>query len=151
MSARHSDTIYKLATDGSVVWRLGGVQSDFVADFEFMGQHDARIQAHNKTHTLLSMYDNASRVGMGNLNYTGSYSRGVLISLEIDTTPMKATLLREYPHPDGPGSYNDARGNMQLLPNSNVLLNWVKGLHFSEHSADGDLVLEVRVKQGSVL
>ena len=39
LSARHADTIYKVSKDdGSILWRLGGVQSDFESDFRFSRQ-----------------------------------------------------------------------------------------------------------------
>lgn len=38
LSIRHSDTIYKISHDGSIVWRLGGKKSDFSQDFKFSRQ-----------------------------------------------------------------------------------------------------------------
>lgn len=38
MSARYTDAIYKISPAGEIVWRLGGVSSDFDADFKFAKQ-----------------------------------------------------------------------------------------------------------------
>ena len=62
LSGRHTDTIYKISTeDGSIVWRLGGKQSDFELGpgVKFSRQHDIRFRGMNKTHTMVSMLDNA--------------------------------------------------------------------------------------------
>ena len=42
---------------------------------------------------------------------------------------MKATLVREYTHPDK--QYADAAGNMQVLPNGNVFVGWGRALAIS--------------------
>ena len=45
LSARHADTLYKISSvDGSIIWRLGARDSDFihVDDFKFTRQHHVR-------------------------------------------------------------------------------------------------------------
>ena len=145
MSGRHTDAIYKIAPDGSITWRLGGVKSDFNADFKFVRQHHARIREHNLTHTIISIFDNAKAEDTEDA--PSPYSRGIIVALKTNVHPMTATLLSEYPHPDGPGAFTLGRGSTQLLPNGNVFSCWVHGCLHSEHTADGKLVMEARVKQ----
>ena len=145
LSGRHTDTIYKIAPDGSITWRLGGVQSDFKADFRFARQHHARIRFHNSTYTLISFFDNAKAEDFEDA--ASPFSRSLIAALRTDLQPMTATLMSEYGHPDGPGAYTLGRGSMQVLPSGNVFSCWVNGCMHSEHTLDGKLVMEARVKQ----
>lgn len=145
MSGRYTDTIYKIARDGSIVWRLGGKRSDFRSDFKFARQHHARILDHNATHTVLSFLDNAKAEDYEEA--ATPYSRGLVVALSTAVQPMIATMLREYPHPGGEGAYSLGRGSTQVLSNGNVFSCWVSGCLHSEHTEDGTLVMEARVKQ----
>ncbi|KAK5163562.1 uncharacterized protein LTR77_010511 [Saxophila tyrrhenica] len=145
MSSRHTDTIYKIAPDGNIVWRLGGSMSDFRAGFKFARQHNARIISSNETHTILSFFDNATKTPMR--APTSDSSRGVIVELHTQTQPMTAKLVQQFPHPDGPGNYCVARANVQVLPNGNVWICWVDGLLSTEYTPDGTLIMKTRVKQ----
>lgn len=74
-------------------------------------------------------------------------SRGLIVALQTNVNPMRATTLREYPHPGGDGSYLNGRGGMQVLQNGNVFSCWVNGCHHSEYTPEGGLVMEAKVKQ----
>ena len=148
MSSRHTDTIYKIAKDGSITWRFGGVMSDFKANFDFSHQHHARVLSSDANHTTISFFDNALRTPLK--ASTSDSSRGLIVQLNTRMRPMTAKLVHQYAHPDGPGNYVIARANIQMLPNGNVWICWVDGLHSSEHSADGTVVMQARVKQESV-
>src|SRR5918993_2307 len=65
------------------------------------------------------------------------------IVLKLDERKMKASLVREYTHPDK--QYADAAGNMQVLPNGNVFVGWGRALAISEFSEDGELLFDFRV------
>ena len=145
VSGRHTDSLYKITPDGSITWRLGGIKSDFESDFEFAKQHHSRILEHNSTHTIISLLDNA-KMGEEELA-TAEFSRGMIVALRTDVRPMTGTLVAEYGHPDGPGTYTMGRGSFQVLPSGNVFTCWVHGCQHSEHSADGKLVMEAHVKQ----
>jgi hypothetical protein len=56
---------------------------------------------------------------------------------------MRASLVREYTHPDK--QYADAAGNMQVLPNGNVFVGWGRALEISEFSKDGRLLFDARL------
>jgi len=128
ISSRNTWTLYKVNRNtGEVVWRLGGETSDFEIDPDarFAYQHDAR---HHPDGTI-SIFDN------GRLSEV-EQSRAIV--LEVDEDAMKATLVREYTHPDKPRS--DTQGNMQALPGGNVFTGWGSAPLVSEFSGDGDLL-----------
>ena len=144
MSARHTSGIYKIAPDGSIVWRLGGVKSDFRADFTFARQHTASIVEHNSTHTKISLFDNGQAIVQD--RPTAKWSRSMIVLLQTDVRPMTATLLAEYPHPDGAQAPRVfARGSTQVLPNGNVFTGWVHACQHSEYTAEGKLVMQARM------
>ncbi len=93
----------------------------------------------------MSMFDNAKAEDIQ--NPIVEYSRGLMFVLSTSERPMKATLLAEYPHPRGPGSYTLGRGDTQLLPNGNICQCWVDSCLQSEHTPDGKLIMEAQVKQ----
>jgi hypothetical protein len=64
--------------------------------------------------------------------------------LELDEERMRASLVREYTHPDKQQA--DAAGNMQVLPNGNVFVGWGRGLAISEFSKDGELLFDDRLQ-----
>ncbi|KAF8205457.1 ASST-domain-containing protein [Mycena galopus ATCC 62051] len=62
ISARHSQAVYKIAANGTILWRLGGKFSDFTAigdDIEFHFQYHARWRMDE---TCLSLYDDGAAV-----------------------------------------------------------------------------------------
>ena len=143
MSARHANTIYKISgKDGSIVWRLGGHKSDFDMNFTFSGQHHTRVQSQNRTHTIVSVMDNAISDNVPET--TNAYSRGLLMALRTDKSPMTAELIAKYDHPRG--DYAHGRGSFQLLPSGNAFLGWTQYSYHSEHKANGDLIMEATMK-----
>ena len=51
---------------------------------------------------------------------------------------MRATLVREYTHPDK--LLSATQGNMQVLPNGNVFVGWGSSPAISEFNHDGELL-----------
>jgi hypothetical protein len=68
ISGRHVSTLYSInASDHTINWRLScpGTDRPQPSDFEcqgfnFSSQHDARFVSENDTHTVVSIFDNAS-------------------------------------------------------------------------------------------
>ena len=127
--------------DGRIVWRLGGVKSDF--DFvgpgnsRFSRQHHALVHSQHEKHTTISLFDNA--VGTGpNEHETNKVARGLLLSL--DTTKMTAGIVAEYENPKG--HTVSSRGSFQLLKNGNAFMCWTYSSYISEHSANGSVLME---------
>ncbi|HVL90734.1 MAG TPA: arylsulfotransferase family protein [Actinomycetota bacterium] len=98
---------------GEVIWRIGGTNSDFAVgpDTTFEFQHDARWLDSG----ILSLFDN----GAGPREVKEK-SRGLHLKLDVES--MTASLVREFPHPDG--SLAGSQGNMQNLPNGTVVVGW---------------------------
>jgi hypothetical protein len=140
VSARETFAVYKIDRDtGEVMWRLGGKKSDFEMGegTRFAFQHDARRQ-HDGT---ISIFDNGTTIFHGGLPEAVEESRGIV--LELDEQKMRASLVREYTHPDK--QYADAAGNLQILPNGNAFIGWGRALVFSEFSHDGELLVDARL------
>jgi hypothetical protein len=134
LCARNTWTVYKVERNsGEVLWRLGGKKSDFE-----MGegsrtafQHDARRQRDG----TITIFDNGAHPKVH------EQSRGIVV--ELDEQKMSAKLVREYTSPKK--RLSTSQGNVQLLPNSNVLIGWGSGPFISEFSYDGELLLNVRL------
>ena len=144
VSARKTWTVYKVdRKTGKVIWRLGGKRSDFEmgpgARFAF--QHDARRQKDG----TLTIFDNGMTVFRDGAARAVEESRGIV--LELDEKKMKASLLRQYTHPEGLRA--DAAGNVQVLPNGNVFVGWGRALYLSEFGQGGKLLFDAKLPAGS--
>lgn len=142
LSSRHTDTLYKIShRDKSIVWRLGGVKSDFefLGNARFSRQHHARFHSQNDTHTIISVFDNAKGDGKKE-RPSGPNSRGLILSLRTDTKPMTAEIVAAFDHPSG--QYTSARGSVQILPSQNTFICWSGATRMTEHSPDGRLLLD---------
>lgn len=123
----------------------GGVKSDFEfqGHAKFSRQHHARVHEQNETHAIVSLFDNAR--GDGRKEHpTSKNSRGLVLSLRTDTNTMTAEILAEYQHPLG--QFTTARGRVQVLPNNNAFICWSGSTLQTEHSQDGQIVLEASFK-----
>jgi hypothetical protein len=140
ISARETSAVYKIdRKSGEIIWRLGGKKSDFQMGegTRFAFQHDARRLPDG----TLSIFDNGSLIFENGTPKAVEESRAIV--LELDEERMRASLVREYTHPDK--QYADAAGNMQVLPNGNVFVGWGRALAISEFSEDGELLFDFRV------
>ena len=147
LSSRHTDTLYKISQhDGSIVWRLGGVKSDFAMGRaeRFTRQHHARVHSQNETMTIVSVFDNAKGTGT-NATESHPFSRGLILALNTNTQPMWAELLAHFDHPRE--GKTTSRGSTQILPNENVFMCWAYNTLVSEHAPDGRLLMDARLKK----
>jgi hypothetical protein len=119
---------------GEVIWVLGGESSDFE-----MGegtqpafQHDVRPWPNGE----LTLFDNGAQPTVH------EESRGLVLA--VDMNAMAVSLVREYLHPEAISS--GSQGNMQVLPNGNVLIGWGSEPLVSEFSADGTLLFDLRME-----
>jgi hypothetical protein len=141
ISARKTSAVYKIERNsGEVIWRLGGKKSDFemAPGARFAYQHDARRLPDG----TISIFDNGTTVFHNGFPEAIEESRAIV--LELDEERMRASLVREYTHPDKQQA--DAAGNMQVLPNGNVFVGWGRGLAISEFSKDGELLFDDRLQ-----
>jgi Arylsulfotransferase (ASST) len=135
ISARSTWAGYQIeGGGGNVLWRLGGLKSSFK-----MGpgtatawQHDGRILASGE----VSFFDDGSNPPIH------SQSRGLRIALDFKT--HDAHLSAAYIHPDPP-LLAPSQGNMQTLPDGNVVLGYGGVPTISEFAASGSLTFDAHL------
>jgi hypothetical protein len=93
----------------------------------FAWQHDAR----RRSDTEISVFDNHYSTG------TTGTSRGLFLT--IDETARTARFKAEYANA---GHRGNAEGNVQVLPNGNILVGWGADPAATEFTADGTVIFE---------
>jgi len=139
ISGRSTWAAYQLeGGSGNILWRLGGTNSSFAMGpgAETAWQHDARMHADG----TVTMFDDGSDP---RIHYQ---SRGVRIA--IDTANHTARLLRAYPHPTNP-VLADSQGNLQVLPDEDIVIGWGSVPGVSELSKSGELLFDAHLPPGS--
>ncbi len=134
ISARNTWTIYTIDDrTGEVLSRIGGKQSTVK-----MGpgtatawQHDARTLPDG----TITVFDNGAEPKIQ------PYSRGIVEQLDPSTNTM--TLTAQYTH--SPPLSAGTQGNVQTLPNGNVMIGWGAQPYLSEYSPTGQLLFEARL------
>lgn len=143
ISSRHMSSLFKLSKeDGHIIWQLAGdTELPYQKDFNFSSQHDARWLHHNKTHSTISLFDNADNAWKS----TAQHSRGLIIEVdhEAETATEKTTF---NPPRARPGNQTDplsagSQGNLQVLASGNAFVGWGEYPYFSEHASSGEVVL----------
>jgi Arylsulfotransferase (ASST) len=134
ISAKGTSAVYKVEREsGKIVWRLGGKKSDFEmgSGTRFAYQHDARLQRDG----TITIFDNGASPRVH------EQSRGIVVELDMDE--MSATLVREFTHPNR--LLSTSQGNVQVLPNANLLVGWGSAPYFSEYSNEGELLFDAQL------
>ena len=136
VSARNTSTIYLLARDGHIIWRLGGRHSDFgpPSAVRFAFQHNARLYPGN----LLTLFDN------GGIPRVEPYSRPLEIHLDLAT--RRATIVGTFLPPTRIAS--PFEGNLQLLPDGGAFVGWGGVRIVSEFSPSGSVRFEMKLPYG---
>jgi hypothetical protein len=142
VSSRNCSTVYKLdRKTGAIVWRLGGMKSDFEmgpgATFNF--QHDAR----SHTDGTLTLFDNGA-TGAGAEDVEPE-SRPLRLRLDLDA--MTAELVQVYETPTA--RLATALGNVQQLPHGGVFVGWGLAGAISEFAPDGTLLFDAMLGNGA--
>lgn len=143
VSSRHTNCVYKVsATDGKIMWRLGGNNSSFAGDVSFARQHDvyffsaADIQMEPKDGIeYISLFNNAADEHSNSLSRPSS-----ALVIRLDLNDMTAGLVRQIERPDKGTSL--ISGNAHILANGNHFVNWDTTGFISEHSPEGKLLLQ---------
>ncbi|KAJ6013938.1 hypothetical protein N7540_008529 [Penicillium herquei] len=137
ISMRFTNTIYGISgADGSIMWRLGGLESDFTQDFTFSKQHDVKFVSSNGTHHVISFLNNASDERGNDENLSS------VLFVELDTVAMNAHVIQRINRPDG--DLTRLRGSAETLPNGNIFIGWSERGYQSEHAPNGDLLMTAR-------
>lgn len=137
VSARNTHALYRIDTaTGQLDWTLGGEGSDFEAkdDSQFAWQHDA----HRRADGTITLFDNEAAPPVGD------EARG--LRLDIDEGAATVSVNQEFPAPDG--WVSDSQGNMQVLDSGRVLIGWGSEPHYSEFTADGELLYDAELAGG---
>jgi len=134
ISARNTWTLYELNTStGQVLTRIGGKHSNVRlgrgAATAF--QHDAEVQPDGD----ITIFDN------GGVPKVHTQSRGVVVS--VNTKARTDTLVSQYEHPTT--LLAGSQGNIQSLPNGDVLIGWGPRPYVSEFSATGQLLFDAHM------
>ncbi len=140
LSARNTSTIYKVdRKSGDVLWRLGGMKSDFAVDAaaSFAYQHDVR----RRPDGTITIFDNNAAVPGAQ-----TLSRGLRIKL--DMKKMRASFVAEYLAPTARTTW--AMGDVQQLEDGGVFIGWGTDGSFTELGPDGSVRLDARFADGSV-
>lgn len=140
LSARNTWAVYRVdPRTGAVTVRIGGRASNYHQPdgTTFFWQHDAKRRP-DQTLTLFD--DGASPT-------EEKQSRGLVLRQNPATKALE--LVKEYTHPAGLLAV--AEGNLQTLPNSNVLIGWGTQPYVTEFDADGTLLFDAHMayNQGS--
>lgn len=136
ISSRNTWTVYKVARpSGQVSWRLGGKQSSFTLGpgARFYWQHYVRPAGPG----MLSVFDDGAAPA------EETQSRAIV--LELDTSTMQATLVREYVHPEigrGKTVLAGYMGSAQVTADGSMFVGWGSVPRFSLFTAAGRLVLD---------
>ncbi|KAJ9612047.1 hypothetical protein H2200_003642 [Cladophialophora chaetospira] len=139
VSSRHTHSVSCISRTGKILWILGGRRNDFTDlsggdALNFRWQHDARWV--DEEAGIMSLFDNKEA---GPLHVDGSYSRGLMIQLDVANKTV--TLLQEYI------SLHQTRapsqGSAQYLPESkHMFVGFGHSPVFSEFTRNGTLLCE---------
>lgn len=104
-----------------------------------------RVRSVNASHTVLTVFDNASEDQGRNSSIPESASAAKIILL--DTVNMEASLLRYYDRPNGGKSRK--LGDVQQLNEgdimqSSIFVDWAEQGHIAEYDSEGRMVLEAQ-------
>jgi len=113
LSCRNLSSITKIDLQtGAIMWRFGGVKSDFklVNDGGFHYQHDIAVLSNGD----LTMFDNHGT------DQSPATSRA--LQYQLDEVNQTATLVWSYIH--NPPVFTDFMGNVQHMANGNTFIGW---------------------------
>jgi len=68
--------------------------------------------------------------------------------LAVDERARRVRVRREYAHPAG--LFANSQGNVQVLPNGNVLVGWGAQPYVSEFTAAGELIFDAQLAAGYI-
>ncbi|KAJ5204170.1 uncharacterized protein N7498_005049 [Penicillium cinerascens] len=137
ISLRFTDTIYGISgEDGRIMWRLGGIESNFDMDFTFSKQHDVKFVSSNGTHHVISLLNNASDERGNDENISSA------LFIEVDTVAMTARVINRINRPDS--ALTRLRGSVSTLANGNIFAGWSEFGYQSEHAPNGDVLMTAR-------
>ncbi|PNH38028.1 hypothetical protein VD0004_g8770 [Verticillium dahliae] len=137
ISARNYAALFKVSgATGKVIWQLGGLHGgssfEIAPAARFAYQHDARFLNRSSDGAIeyLSLFDNSAHSPTIKIN---PFSRGRILQLNHTDGTVKAAAT--YAAPDQLSA--QTQGNTQVLPNSNIFVNWGQAGAITEFAANG--------------
>ncbi|KAJ3526067.1 hypothetical protein NM208_g11361 [Fusarium decemcellulare] len=137
LSARNVASLFKInGTNGEIIWQLGGFHGgssfEIPPEDRFAFQHHARFHGRSADGSLefISLFDNGAHSAPSK---TRPFSRASIFQLDLNKGTAKA--LRTFDAPDGLSART--QGSAQILPNSNVFVNWGEAGAVTEFNKDG--------------
>lgn len=152
ISARDACAVHKInGTTGEIIWRLGGLRSDFDLgpNVAFCFQHHARYVSKDGDEEIISLFDNSAHGTenhRGHEVHTHPFSQGKVIS--VNTATWKASVVQAFQPPDG--LLAKSQGSTQLLPNGNALVNWGSEGAVTEFRSDGTPIFHAYMDSGDL-
>ncbi|RYP51171.1 hypothetical protein DL768_003439 [Monosporascus sp. mg162] len=144
ISVRHMDSIMLVSgRGGSVIWRLGRKNSNFVMEgVGFSQQHHASYMSYATECSVLGNSDNASGPRDSNVKpVSTAFPAAFIVQLDhAGGKPIRARLLGHFDCPDM--AYTETSSSVQVLPNHNVFVSWWIAGYPSEHAENGELLME---------
>lgn len=151
ISARHMHSLYLISgTTGAILWTLGGKKNQFTelaplanpsgdALLSFAWQHHARFVP-NTAESELTFFDNHALTTAQHC--TKDCSRG--LHIRLDASNLTVQILTEFRHPESLQA--QSQGSVQPLDDGsgNVFVGWGRCPSFTEHTADGEAVMDVQ-------
>jgi hypothetical protein len=140
VSGRHTWALYKLERHtGRVIWRLGGKKGDFHMGqgAQFAWQHDGR-QVDERT---ITVFDDGAAFFEGNHRFRTTHSQSRGLALSVDHAARTVSVSQSYRR--RPPVLSGGFGNVQTLPDGNVVVGWGNLPLASEFTAEGALVGEL--------
>jgi hypothetical protein len=142
LSCRHLSSVIKIAyPSGNILWHLGGVENNFTfalgpglpasEPLNFYYQHDIRRIPDGDITLFDDHDDNQPQVSRA-------------LEYRLDEQHLAATLVRAQHH--SPDTYSVAMGNVELLPNEDIMVGW--GYNYdqalTEYRPDGSEAFEIQ-------
>ncbi|KAG5743316.1 hypothetical protein H9Q70_013970 [Fusarium xylarioides] len=153
ISGRHMSALYKInGSDGSLLWQLGGRKSTIShPDFDFGYQHDARFLNRSEDGSVetIPFSDNSARSDRqrtGGVDRLHPHSRARIV--EINHNHNTARELSTFTPPDYLSA--PSQGNVQVLGNQNVFVNWGQAGAVTEFSPDGTPIFHAYLESGEL-
>ena len=136
ISGRNTSTLYLLARDGHIIWRLGGKHSDFkpAAAVKFAFQHHARLHPGN----ILTLFDN------GAIPKVEPFSRPLELHLDLARRRRRSSR-RSCTRRSSP---RRSRETCELLPDGGALVGWGGVRRVTEFAPDGTVRFELKLPYG---
>ncbi len=139
VSMRNTWAAYQVdAGTGRIMWTLGGKRSSFQvpASDDFKWQHDVTLHPGN----VVSLFDDHCCDITGADQYLPATGPSRALELKLNSTSHTATAVAAYSH--GTTFHSEYMGNVQALPNGNVIVGWGEVPFVSEYTRTGKLIFD---------